>query len=331
MANITLDQANTKGMPIQLSPEQVREQLLRPFPTFNLRGILILLLIILILAWSLSAVGPSDLNRITSFADPFIAMGNLILRMFPPGWEVASEQPVQMSLFGQTIVDFTITRSTISIPTFEYRGREIGGSMEIGWLPVITAMFETIQMAIIGTLGAIAMALPLSLLAARNTSPHPFFYNSTRLLLNFMRSIPELVYALLFVAAVGLGPFTGVLALAFGSVGSLTRIFSEAIEQIDPAQVNAVRATGANGLQTFIYSVIPQAFPLFISYSIIYFEANVRHATILGLVGAGGLGFLLFKYTGTSDYDRVLGTAIVLVVAVTIIDRFSTWLRSRFI
>jgi phosphonate transport system permease protein len=121
------------------------------------------------------------------------------------------------------------------------------------------------------------------------------------------------------------------MALAFGSVGSLARVFSEAIEQIDPAQVNAVRATGATGLQTFVYSVIPQAFPLFISYSIIYFESNVRHATILGYVGAGGVGFLLFKYTGTSDYPKVLGAALVLVVAVTIIDRFSSWVRLRFI
>ncbi len=330
MTNITISEA-APAVPAALDPEKVRKQLLRPFPKISGRTLLILLVVIGILSWSLAGVGPSDVNRITSFWDPFVAMGNLLLRMLPPGWEVAREQPVVISLFGQTLVDFTITRSTIEIPTFIYRGREIGGTMELGWLPVLTALFETIQMAIIGTLGAVIMALPMSLLAARNTSPHPLIYNLTRLLLNFLRSIPELVWALLFVAAVGLGPFTGVLALAFGSVGSISRVFSEAIEQIDPAQVNAVRATGASGIQTFVYSVIPQAVPLFISYTIIYFESNVRHATILGLVGAGGLGFLLFKYTGTSAYDRVLGTAIVLVVAVTIIDRFSSWLRQRFI
>jgi phosphonate transport system permease protein len=249
-------------------------------------------------------------------------MGNLIGRMFPPEFEVVSSQPVHISFFGNVVVDTAITRSTINV---------FGTDLQIGWLPIVTAIFETIQMAIIGTLGAVIMGLPLSLLAARNTSPHPVLYQATRLLLNLLRSIPELVYALLFVAGVGLGPFTGVLALAFGSVGSLSRVFAEAIEQIDPAQVNAVRATGANNLQTFIYAVVPQAIPLFISYSIIYFEGNVRHATILGLVGAGGVGFLLFKYTGTSDYNKVLGTAIVLVVAVTIIDRFSSRLRQRFI
>lgn len=322
MANITINEAAALTEKVALSPEQIREQLLRPFPKISLRTLLIILAVLLILSWSFSAVGPSEVNRITSFWDPFVAMGNLLWRMLPPGWEVVREQPVQLNLLGVQLLDFSIMRSEINL---------FGNTLEIGWLPVVTALFETIQMAIVGTLGAVLMALPLSLLAARNTSPHPIFYNAVRLVLNFLRSIPELVYALLFVAAVGLGPFTGVLALAFGSVGSLARIFAEAIEQIDPSQVNAVKATGASGMQTFIYSVLPQAVPLMISYTIIYFEANVRHATILGLVGAGGLGFLLFKYTGTSDYDRVLGTAIVLVVAVTIIDRFSSWLRQRFI
>jgi phosphonate transport system permease protein len=305
-----------------LSPEVVREQLLRPFPALSPRALVVLLIVIGILSWSLSGVGPGLSNRVTSFFDPFIAMGNLIGRMLPPEFEVDNSRDVEISVFGTQVAQFTITRSTINV---------FGTEVVIGWLPVVSAIFETIQMAIIGTLAAVLMALPLSLLAARNTSPHPVIYQMTRLVLNFMRSIPELVYALIFVAAVGLGPFTGVLALAFGSVGSLSRVFSEAIEQIDPAQVNAVRATGANGLQTFIYAVLPQAIPLFISYSIIYFESNVRHATILGYVGAGGVGFLLFKYTGTSDYDKLLGAALVLVVAVTIIDRFSSWLRQRFI
>jgi phosphonate transport system permease protein len=128
-----------------------------------------------------------------------------------------------------------------------------------------------------------------------------------------------------------LGPFTGVLALAFASVGSLSRVYAEAIEQIDPQQVMALRASGAGSIQTFIYAVIPQALPLLISYSIVYFESNVRHATILGYVGAGGVGYKLFEYIGTSAYTKLLGTAIILVVAVTIIDRFSNALRKRFI
>lgn len=323
MANTTVktSAAGTPAVTV-LSPEELREQLLRPFPKVTPRGILIVLVVILLLAWSFSGAGPGVTNRVTSIFDPFIAMGNLIGRMLPPEFEVARTHNVTIAAFNQTIYTATITSSTVTI---------FGTEVLIGWLPIITAIFETIQMAIVGTLGAILMALPLALLAARNVSPHPALYQTTRMVLNFLRSIPELVYAILFVAAVGLGPFTGVLALAFGSVGSLARVFAEAIEQIDPAQVNAVRATGATGMQTFIYSALPQAVPLFISYSIIYFESNVRHATILGLVGAGGVGFLLYKYTGTSDYDKVLGTAIVLVLAVTVIDRFSSWLRQRII
>jgi phosphonate transport system permease protein len=302
--------------------ESVRAQLLRPYPSISPRGILIILITIGILSWSLAGSGPSPTNRVTSIFDPFIATLNLIGRMLPPAFEVDRVRNVNIDLFGNRVLSFAIERSTVQL---------FGTTWQIGWLPVISAVFETVQMAIIGTIGAVLMALPLSLLAARNTSPHPLIYQAIRIVLNFLRSIPELVFALLFVAAIGLGPFTGVLALAFGSVGSLARVFSEAIEQIDPAQVNAVKATGASGIQNFVYAVIPQALPLFISYTIIYFESNVRHATILGYVGAGGVGFLLFKYTGTSAYDMLLGATLVLVVAVTIIDRFSSWLRARFI
>lgn len=305
-----------------LDPEALRADLLRPLPKITLRSALVIFAIVGVLAWSLAGVGPSPANRVNTILDPFIAMGNLIVRMMPPELEVDRVRHVSLELFGTQLFRFSIERTTIDV---------FGQPWVVGWPPIISAVFETVQMSIIGTLGAVIMALPLALLAARNTSPLYAVYFVTRLFLNFMRSIPELIWALLFVAAVGLGPFTGALALAFGSVGSLARIFGEAIEQIDPAQVNAVRATGASGLQTFVYSVLPQAVPLFISYTIIYFESNVRHATILGFVGAGGVGFLLFKYAGTSDYPKVLGAALVLVVAVTIIDRFSSWLRARFI
>jgi phosphonate transport system permease protein len=267
--------------------------------------VVILLVVVLVLVWSWSASKPSEINRVNGIFDALGAMGDLLRRMAPPEFELARG-----------------TKNIINV---------LGSELQIGWPVVVTAVVETIQMAIIGTVAAVLMSIPLSLLAARNISPHPVIYQSIRFVLNFLRSIPELVYALLFVAAVGLGPFTGVLALAFSSIGSLTRLYAEAIEQIDPQQVNALRATGANGLQTFIYAVVPQALPLLISYSLVYFESNVRHATILGYVGAGGVGYKLFEYMGTSAYRKLLGTAIVLVIAVTIIDRFSNYLRQRFI
>ncbi len=289
----------------QALPETDREHLLKPLPRLTWRRILIILAVALLLFWGFLGTRPSAINRVDGIADIFSAMFDLLGRMFPPEFELAYGTSQTINLFGTQI--------------------------EIGWPVIITAVAETIQMSIVGTLAAVIISLPLALLAARNTSPHPVIYQLTRFLLNFLRSLPELVYALLFVAAVGLGPFTGALALTFGSLGSLSRVYAEAIEQIDPAQVQAVRATGAGGMQTFIYAVIPQALPLFISYSIIFFESNVRHATILGYVGAGGVGYKLFEYMGKSDYGLVLGTAIVLVVAVTVIDRLSSYVRQRFI
>lgn len=295
----------TPATSVPTSPDELRDRLLRPLPTPSPKAIVIVVVLILILAWSWSASKPSEINRVSGIFDALSAMGDLLRRMVPPEFELARG-----------------TKNIINV---------LGNQLTIGWPVVVTAVIETIQMAIIGTVAAVLMSIPMSLLAARNISPHPVIYQSVRFVLNFLRSIPELVYALLFVAAVGLGPFTGVLALAFSSVGSLTRLYAEAIEQIDPQQVNALRATGANGLQTFIYAVVPQALPLLISYSLVYFESNVRHATILGYVGAGGVGYKLFEYMGTSAYRKLLGTAIVLVVAVTIIDRLSSYLRQRFI
>jgi phosphonate transport system permease protein len=288
-----------------VSPEALREKLLRPFPAITPRGLLIALVILLILAWSWQASRPSEINRVSGVMDALNGMVGLMKLMVPPQFELASGTKFTVDLFGK--------------------------SVDLGWPVVVSAVVVTIQMAIIGTLGAVIMSLPLSLLAARNTSPYPALYQIVRFILNFLRSIPELVVALLFVAAVGLGPFPGVLALAFGSVGSLSRVYAEAIEQIDPQQVMALRASGAGGIQTFIYAVVPQALPLLISYSLVYLEHNVRTATILGYVGAGGIGYLLFAYMGFSAYPKVFGTVIVLVVAVTIVDRFSSSLRKRFI
>jgi phosphonate transport system permease protein len=303
VTNLQSTTNTTVKTPVSL--ETLRTQLLRPFPTLNLRTIGFVIAVIAVLAWSWNAAKPSATNRVSGVWDALSAMGDLISRMFPPEFELARGTQFTVNVFGNQWV--------------------------LGWPIIITSVIETVQMAIIGTLGAISMAIPLSLFAARNTSPHPAIYQAVRFVLNFMRSIPELVYALLFVAAVGLGPFVGVLALAFGTTASLARLYSEAIEQIDPQQVLALRATGANAAQRFIYAVLPQAVPLLLSYSIAYFEHNVRNAAILGYVGAGGVGYKLFEYMGYGAYQKLLGTAIILVIAVTIIDRVSNYVRQRFI
>jgi phosphonate transport system permease protein len=195
----------------------------------------------------------------------------------------------------------------------------------------LIALIETVQMAIIGTLIGIVLSLPFGLLAARNTSPSRGVYQTTRFVLNMNRAIPNIIFALIFVSAVGLGPFAGVLALGIGSIGFMGKLYSEAIEAIDPQQVLAVRATGAGPLQAFLYAVVPQAMPLIASYSLYLFETNVRSATILGLVGAGGVGFLMSKYMALFQYRKLTGALILVIAMVTLLDRGSAYLRKRII
>jgi phosphonate transport system permease protein len=130
---------------------------------------------------------------------------------------------------------------------------------------------------------------------------------------------------------VGLGPFGGVLALAFGEIGIMGKLYAEAIEAVDPKQIQAVTATGAGRVQTFVYGVVPQALPLVASYALLLFETNVRSATVLGIVGAGGVGFVLAKYMALFQYQKLLGAMIVIIVTVTVIDRASDALRRRII
>jgi phosphonate transport system permease protein len=186
-------------------------------------------------------------------------------------------------------------------------------------------------MAVIGTTLSIFLAIPFGLLAARNVSPHPLVYQVTRFLMNIIRSIPEIIIALVFVAAVGLGPFGGVMALAIAAIGSVARLYAESIEQIDPQQVMAVRATGAQGMQILSFGVLPQVLPLVTSYSLSLFEHNLRAASILGLVGAGGAGFLLSKYMALFQYQQLMGAVLVLVLTVTVVDRLSARLRKSII
>lgn len=205
------------------------------------------------------------------------------------------------------------------------------GEIFLAWPILVGLIVETVQIALIGTAGAVLLSIPFGLLAARNVSPHPVVYQVTRVFMNAGRAIPELIFALIFVAAVGLGPFPGVLALIVGSIGGMAKLYAESIEAIDPQQVAAVRATGAGPLQVFNYSVIPQAFPLIASYSLILFESNVRAASILGIVGAGGVGFVINKYIGLFQYQKLMGSVFALLIVVTLIDRLSDYIRKRII
>ncbi|GHF64870.1 phosphonate transport system permease protein [Deinococcus metalli] len=193
----------------------------------------------------------------------------------------------------------------------------------------LTQMLLTVKMAVLGTVGAVVLSLPLGFLAARNTSPSPLAYQLTRRLLDLLRGLNEFVLALIFVAAVGLGPFPGILALVFHTTGILGKLFAEGIEDIDEGQVEAVRATGAHPLQVLGRGVWPQIVPHVLSMTMYRFESNVRAATVLGLVGAGGIGFYITEAIRGFDTRAASAILIIILASVFLIDFLSAKLRER--
>jgi len=201
-----------------------------------------------------------------------------------------------------------------------------------GYVPQLLAkMLETIEMTVLGTAIAIVLSLPLGVLAASNATPHPVVYRITRDLLSLMRALPELVWALVFVSAVGLGPLPGVMALAFVTVGFMGKFFAESIEVVDHKAVEGVRAHGASWLQVRLFAMLPQALPDFVGTVLYILDHNLRSAAILGLVGAGGIGYDLVMSMRLFQYDRLLLIALAIYLAVTALDRISDRLRSRII
>jgi phosphonate transport system permease protein len=189
---------------------------------------------------------------------------------------------------------------------------------------------KTVEIALLGTAVAAVLALPLGFLSARNVAPGAVFYPA-RAVLNFFRSVDTLVYALVFVAAVGLGPFPGVLAVVAYTTTSLAKLYSEAVEGIDPGPVDAIRATGATRLQILRFGVMPQILPLFLSYVLYRLESNIRAATVLGFVGAGGIGFYLQTYLRMIDYPAASTVLLVTVAMVMVVDAISSRLRDRLV
>ena len=208
----------------------------------------------------------------------------------------------------------------------------LGRMLPPNWSVVQTAMgavLETLQIAVIGTTAAVILALPLGFLAAANMVG-PLVRTVVRTLLNAVRSVPLILYALFFVAAVGLGPLAGTLAITVYSTGMLGKFFSEAVEAIDPKPVEGVFSTGANKLEALRYGVLPQVLPHFTAYILYRFELNVREGAILGLVGAGGIGFYVTLYMRSFEYGRVATLALMILAMIVAIDAGSSYLRGRF-
>jgi phosphonate transport system permease protein len=198
------------------------------------------------------------------------------------------------------------------------------------WRYYLAELVVTLQIALWGTALAVFCSVPLALLASSNITPW-WVHQPVRRLLDSFRSINEMVFALLFVVAVGLGPFAGVLALWVHTTGVLSKLFSEAVETIDPQPVEGIRATGAHPLAEIIFGVIPQVLPLWISYALYRFESNVRSASVVGMVGAGGIGMVLWDVIRGFQYPQTAAVLIMLVVSVSVIDVLSAQVRKRLI
>jgi phosphonate transport system permease protein len=237
----------------------------------------------------------------------------------------------------------------LGIMAWSWKGAEInpyslfehsGNMLELGrdffppnfhdWDLYLTEMVITVQIAVWGTALAIIASIPFGIMSSENLVPW-WIYQPTRRLMDAARAINEMVFAMLFVVAVGLGPFAGVLALFVHTTGILAKLFSEAVEAIEPDPVEGVRATGASALQEIVFGVIPQVLPLWISFSLYRFESNVRSATVLGMVGAGGIGVILWESIRGFMFEETGAMMLIIIVCVTLLDLLSQRLRKMAI
>jgi len=186
-------------------------------------------------------------------------------------------------------------------------------------------------MAAIGTTLAVLLAIPVSLLASRNITPFPGAYYPVRWFLNALRGIDSFVFALLFVASVGLGPFAGVLGIALHTWGSAAKLFADHIESANLGPFEAVRATGASRATAIGFALVPEVLPVFFSTALFWFEFNVRASTVLGVVGAGGIGQELKNSMDLLDFPRLFTIIAVILIVVTALDQVSGWLRRRLV
>lgn len=204
-------------------------------------------------------------------------------------------------------------------PNWEYLPRTFG------------PMLETISMAVIASIIGCGLALPISFLASRVTTPNLLVYIVDRGILNVVRALPDLLYALVFVAAVGIGPLPGILALVFFNIGVVVKLLSETVDGVEPGPIEAADAAGARRSQMIRWAVLPQVLPNYVAYSLYVFELNVRASAVLGIVGAGGIGNNINTVRRFFQYENLSVILIEIFVVVFVIELISIWLRRRLV
>jgi phosphonate transport system permease protein len=197
------------------------------------------------------------------------------------------------------------------------------------WQSWIKPLWDTLAMSIAGTALAVVLSLPLALMAAPNTTPHPVIYRLVRTLMAAMRSVPEIIFGIIFVAAVGFGALPGVLALALHSTGMVAKFYAETIEHVDPKPIEAARASGASLGQIITHAVLPQVLPQLADITIYRWEYHFRASAVLGIVGAGGIGFELMAALRLIKYDEVSAILLTILACVVLVDSTGATLRRK--
>lgn len=250
------------------------------------------------------------------------------------GWQLL--QRSFWSLVGAALLIASVREAEVSPQQFWQGLPKLGHWLIRLWppdgseLPVfLSAIWETLAIAIVGTVTAIILALPLALVVARNVTPLRWLATPLRAGLNTLRAIDTAIFALVFVSVVGLGPFAGVLGVAFHTTGSMAKLYAEVLETIPPEPIEAVEATGADRLRTFAFAVLPETLPGLIGVSLYLFEFNVRSSVILGIVGAGGIGYELLVSLKLLDFPRLATLLLLILAMVSLIDALSARLRQQ--
>ncbi len=252
-----------------------------------------------------------------SFVGPLALVGFLVIT-----WWAGSRE------FG---IDFDVPRLLTNLT----RGASILAEFwppDFGILPrTVGPILETVQMAIIASVIGCGLALPVAFLASRVTTPNTVSLVLDRTLLSVVRALPDILYALIFVAALGIGPLPGILALILFNIGVVAKLLSETVDGVDPGPGEAARAAGGNRLQTVRWAVLPQVLPNYVAYSLYAFELNIRASAVLGIVGAGGIGNLINETRRFFQYDQLMVVVIEIFVLVIVVEIISIWLRRRLV
>lgn len=270
------------------------------------------------------------------YVDPFESYRkHLESRLRPQwGWRAVAGAVASIFVYGLIVVDLEVDLTQLVSQSYMYMTDVIGRMLPPDFSnfgALMGSMVETVEIAMLGTLLAILLSIPIGLMSARNLAPNYILYLIARTVTVFFRAIPEFIMAMILVIAIGFGAMPGVIALGFHTMGFLAKFYAEAIEHIDENPIQALDSMGASKGQVLAFAVVPQIMPAFIGNNLYILDRNIRMATMLGIVGAGGIGYELQSAFRTFEYDRVSAIIVVIFVTIFVIDIISSHVRAKFV